>query len=359
MESSRQIFHTLPPPTYLTMPGAGIDISSGSVRSVFFSGTKSDPRVTYRKATLPEGVIVNGDIENIDILADFLRAFRLREGIRFAHASLSEKKSFLYQTIVPRGEANLRDAIEFGLEEHVPIPPAEALFDYEVVGEASAGMLVSVTVYASRVVDAYVEAFTRAGIHLLSLEVESHACARALVHKKHRANTTMIVDFGRHATRVAVLDKGVVSFTTTIDVGGDALSRAIMKHYDVSEKEAEVIKNTRGFLENDEARELYETLMTTASVLRDEIGRHVTYWNSSNDGLIKRTPVQEILMVGGNANVRGFPEFLSRALELPVSVGTVWGNAFSLDEYIPPIPQRESLEYATAVGLALRSHHGL
>lgn len=351
----QSMLRAFPPPPYLTMRGAGIDLSSGSVRSVSFSGAHDNPTVSCRKLTLPQGVMVNGDIENSDIAVDFLRSFRIRERVRFAHASLSEKKAFLYQTMIPRGGARLRDAVEFGLEEHVPIPPAEAIFDYEVINRSDAGTLVSVTVYAARVIQNYTEVFKRAGIHLLSLEVESHATARALIHGERKKHTTMIIDCGRNSTRLIVVDRGVVSFTTTIDVGGDAFTRAVMKHYNVSEKEAEQIKSKQGFLEGDETRDLYETLMTTVAVIKDEISGYITYWNSSKEESIPHAPIKEIVMVGGNTNLKGFPEFLSATLKLPVTVGNVWEGAFSLDEQIPPIPQSDSLEYATAVGLALRS----
>lgn len=341
------------------MRAAGIDVSSGSVRSVVLGGTSESPRVSCRKSALPDGVVIAGDIEKPDVVVDFLRSFRLREGIRFAHAALSEKKAFLYQTIIPHGEMRTRDAVEFGLEEHVPIPPAEALFDYEVVRRTDHGTLVSVTVYAARIIDSYVDVFERAGIDLVSLEVESHATARAIAAPAYKNKTVLVVDFGKNTTRLIVLDGGVVSFTTTIDVGGDALTKAVVKHYGVSEKEAEDIKNTRGFLESEETRDLYEAMMTTVSVVRDEVSGHITYWNTSSDEEVPRNPIEEVVMVGGNANLKGLPEFLSRTLGLPTTVGNVWANAFSLDEYIPPIPHHESLEYASAVGLALRSHQPL
>ncbi len=94
--------------------------------------------------------------------------------------------------------------------------------------------------------------------------------------------------------------------------------------------------------------------MTTVSVLKDELVRHIAFWMSEESG-IPRSPVDRVLIVGGNGNLKGLPEYLSRVLALPVMIANVWGNAFPLDEYVPPLPFHESLEYATAAGLALRS----
>lgn len=353
MDLARRALRAFPPPSYVAMPGAGIDISSGSVRSVSFRPNGS---VSYRKTALPEGVVVDGDIEKEDALVEVLRSFRLKERIHFAHTSLLERKAYLYQTIIPRGERNLRAAVEFDLEEHVPIPPSEAAFDFEVVRDVEAGTVVSVTAFATRIVEQYRAAFKRAGITLRSLEVESQALARALCTPSCMDEAIMAVDFGRKTTRIVVLDHGVASFTATVDVGGEALTTAVMKHFGVEAKEAEQIKNERGFLEGKENRDLYEALMTTISVVKDEVARHLAYWNSPSDDDAPRKQVERVILVGGNANLKGFPEYLSRTLDLPVQVANVWSNAFSLDEYVPPISFYASLECATAVGLALRSH---
>lgn len=351
------IAHAFPAPEYLRMAGAGIDISSHSVRAVVLDarghGTKLD---AYHKMDLEDGVVFDGDIEKPDKLIEVLRTLRLREHIRFAHASLLERKSYLYQILLPKGVSDMRSAVEFSLEEHVPIPPNEMVFDYQVVRTVDAGTIVSVTAYAKRIVESYTNVFTKAGITLQSLEVESQAAARALLDVTKRDKTVLLVDFGKNTTRIAVADCGVASFSATIDVGGDAMTNAIMKHFSISQDEAEKIKNKEGFLENKKNKELYEALMLTLSVLRDELSKHISFWNTSDEDGVPRRAVQEVRIIGGNANLRGLPEFLSRSLDLPVTVGNPWINAFSLDEYIPRMPADESLQYATTIGLALRSY---
>lgn len=348
---------TFPAPAYLAMPGAGIDISSSSVKSVRFSSGGGIVRLeSYQKMNLEKGVVFGGDIEDPAKLAEVLRTLRLRERIRFAHASLLEQKSYIYQTVVPREAKNLRAAAEFSLEGNVPIPPAEAVFDCEKVRVVEQGVVVAVTAYARRIVDSYCEAFNKSGITLLSLEVESQAAARALIGEEDSERTILLVDFGKDTTRIAVVDHGVASFSATVDVGGDTLTNAIMKNFNLPEEEAEKMKNQKGFLENEENKELYEALISTISVLRDELSKHISFWNSPDDHDVPRSVIQEVRIAGGNANIKGLAEFLSRSLDLPVTVGNPWVNAFALDEYIPNMPANESLQYASTIGLALRSH---
>lgn len=351
-----RIASAFPPPLYLSMAGAGIDIGASSVKSISFSMRSGMCALeSYHESELAEGVVVGGDIEKPDTLVEVLRSFRLRERIHFAHASLSERKAYLYQTLVPATEKKLRTAVEFSLESHVPIPPEDVVFDYEVVRKVESGVIVSVAAYAKRVVSAYQDVFARAGITLRSLEIESQALGRAVLRPAERAHTAMVVDFGRRTTRIAILDHGIVGFTATIDLGGETLTSAVMKNFNVSADEAETIKNEKGFLEGSENRPLYEALMTTVSVLRDEVSRYISYWDTSNEADVVRHSVESLILVGGNANLKGLPEYLARALRLPVRVGNVWENAFTLDEYIPSLSQQQSLEFATTAGLALRS----
>lgn len=354
---TQSIAHAFPAPEYLQMTGAGIDISSSSVKAVVLNMSARRAKLeSFHKMDLEEGVIYDGDIEKSEKLVEVLRTLRLRERIHFAHTSLLERKSYLYQVIVPHEARDLRSVVEFSLEGHVPIPPDEVVFDYEVVRKVESGTIVSVTAYAKRIVDSYAKVFSEAGITLRSLEVESQAAARAAIGTEDFGKTILLVDFGKDTTRIAVVDCGVVSFSATVDVGGDSMTSAIMKHFSVSGEEAEKIKNEQGFLEGGDNKGLYEALMLTISVLRDELANHISYWNTSDEDGVPRRIVQEIRVVGGNANVKGLPEFLSRSLDIPVLIGNPWVNAFSLDEYIPAMSANESLQYATTIGLALRSH---
>jgi hypothetical protein len=62
------------------------------------------------------------------------------------------------------------------------------------------------------------------------------------------------------------------------------------------------------------------------------------------------------LLVGGNASVRGLPEYLEGALRIPVATGDVFTNLAPRDYWLPPMDYLASLAYGTAIGLALRPY---
>jgi Tfp pilus assembly PilM family ATPase len=67
-------------------------------------------------------------------------------------------------------------------------------------------------------------------------------------------------------------------------------------------------------------------------------------------------PVTRAILVGGNATVRGLPEYLAASLKIPVELGDVFRNLAPRGEWLPPLDYTESLAYGTAVGLALRNY---
>ncbi len=355
MSLQSALFSVFSIPHDVAMPAAGVDISQGGVKHVVLSERGAATRLTaFAETPLPQGAIVAGDIEIEDRVVEVLRTLRLRHGVKYANASLPERKAYLYNVLIPSSAKSLRAGVEFDFETHVPLPPGEAVFDFETVRTIEAGTVVAVTAYARRIVEEYRRVFEKAGIMLRSLEVESQAVARAVVPAADRTRTVMMIDFGKHTTRIAIVENGVVVFTATVEVGGDAMTQAVMKRMNVPEAEAEKIKNERGFLMSPDNKDLVETLMSTVSVVKDEIVKHLTYWNSPSTDDVPRRKVERAVICGGNANLRGFPEYLEGFLNMPVVIGNVWGNAFSFDHYVPPMHFSDSLEYATAVGLALR-----
>jgi Tfp pilus assembly PilM family ATPase len=97
-------------------------------------------------------------------------------------------------------------------------------------------------------------------------------------------------------------------------------------------------------------------MLTTVSVIREEIVRRLDYWQSRAGQIPAHEPVTRAILVGGNATVRGLPEYLGAALKIPVELGDVFKNLASRDAWLPGVDYMESLAYGTAVGLALREY---
>ena len=233
-----------------------------------------------------------------------------------------------------------------------------AVFDFDFIQKQDGeGEDIGVAVFAKELAESYVAAFEGAGIHLLSLEIEARSIARATSSGEPDEPITLLVDFGRARTGFAVLKRGIPIFTSTVEVGGDTITRTIMEKLSLSPEETQGFKNEQGLLAEAGAKSPeVEAIIGTTSALADEVARHYHYWDTRRNERGERvTPVGRVILVGGSANLKGLADYIAGRVQAPTAVADIWQHICNFDEYIPPIDRRNSLQYATAAGLALRS----
>lgn len=209
--------------------------------------------------------------------------------------------------------------------------------------------------FARRMVDDTLSVFDQARIPVRALEEETFAMARALLPAGD-SSTTLIIDVGKTTTKMAIVTGRIPRFATTFGIGGHALTLAVQKHFGVTEAEARKVKAERGIVPAPGNEDYLAAMLSTVSAIRDEISRRLSYWQEK--AVIKgpHEPVSRAVLAGGNASLRGLPEYLEGALQIPVTAGDVFTNLASRETWIPTLDYTESLAYATAVGLALRDH---
>jgi len=130
----------------------------------------------------------------------------------------------------------------------------------------------------------------------------------------------------------------------------------VQKHFGVTEAEARKVKAERGIVPAPGNDDYLAAMLSTVSAIRDEIGTRLDYWQGKATQTGNHETVSHGILVGGNASVRGLPEYLEGALRIPIITGDVFANLASRDVWVPSLDYAESLAYATAVGLALRDH---
>lgn len=346
------------PPLYLAPPFAGIDISTSGVKAVRLLDTPQGLVLeAHADIALPANAFNNGEIVNKAAIVDALKKAAQKANISRAHVSLSESKSYLFETTATGdSKEQWRLAVEQHLEELIPLPPAVTAFDIVPVetNKKQEVSLVGVG-FARSLIDDTVAMFDEAGIEARSLESEIFAMVRALLPANDKS-TSMVIDVGKTTTRVFVVSNGIPRFATTLKIGGHALTIAVQKYFGVTEMEAKQVKLEQGIVPAQGNEEYLNAMLSTVSVIRDEIATRLAYWQAKvvSDG--EQEPVSHAILVGGNATLRGFQEYLQNGLKIPVVTGDVFTNFAPKDVWLPTIEYNESLAYATAIGLALRDY---
>jgi type IV pilus assembly protein PilM len=279
---------------------------------------------------------------------------RKEEGVKSVRVSLPEEQMYLFQLRLGKnGLKHVKEGIELVLEEHVPIPAQEAIFDYELIKEDAQNLEVQVATIPKNIIENYLQIFQHSKISVQSFELEAQAISRAII-KNGDMETYMIVDFGKKRTGIFIVSRGIVMFTSTLDLGGTTLTNAIQKNFNVSFEEAEKMKQKYGLQRNTTNNEISSVLLSSVSVLRDEIAKHFLYWNTHKDEEGKNNPlVKKIIFCGGDSNLIGLAEYISVSIKTNVEMANVWTNILDTDDYVPEIGFKQALSFSTALGLAL------
>lgn len=352
---SERVRAALAPPRYLALPLSGIDISTSGVKAVRLVESPHGLILGENaQVRLPLGVYTDGEIIDRAAIAGALVSVARAAEISAANVALPESKSYLFEASAAGAKKEeWRVAVEQHLDELVPLPPPETAFDIVGVGQDAQGNeRIAGIGFARRVVDDTLSIFDEAGIDVRALEGEPFAMARALIPVGD-TSTVLIIDVGKTTTKMAIVTNRIPRFATTIGIGGHALTLAVQKHFGVTEAEARKVKAERGIVPAPGNEDYLAAMLSTISAIRDEISRRLSYWQEKAV-VSGHEPVSRVILAGGNASVRGLPEYLEGVLRIPVSAGDVFTNLASRDTWIPELDYTESLAYATAIGLALR-----
>lgn len=344
-------------PRYLAPLSAGIDISASGIKLAVVSERLDGLElIDFGDGRLELGAMNGGEIADRAAVIDAIRTLAKEHHIRYANIALSESRSYLFEANVAGvKKAEWRTAVESHIDEYVPLPPAETLFDVMSAGTSGEETHVVGIAYASRLVEESLTALDEAGVVATAVESETFSLARSLLPVGD-TDTVLIIDIGRTTTKLVIVEKRVPRFATTLDIGGHALTLAVQKYFNVTEEEAKRVKAERGLVGGPGNEEYVAAMLSTVSVIREEISRRLQYWQARAGGEGGHAPVSRLILVGGNATVRGLPEYLEANLKLPVELGDVFTNLASRDVWLPPIDYMESLAYGTAIGLALRNY---
>jgi type IV pilus assembly protein PilM len=275
-----------PPPDYLLMPAVGVDVSDRSLKYIEISKRNKIFFVSRFKArSLVPGIVELGEIKQKEKLIVFLKSIKEEIKTKFVNVSLPEEKAFLGRIKLPvMREEEIRNMLEFQLEEHVPLSPQDAIFDFEIVNRSNErkkeGYLnVNIVAFPRTLVEDYRDVFVAAGFTPLAFEMEAHAFARAVVPKEEK-DSFLVMDFGKTRTTFAIVSDGKMQFASTVKIGGDNLNSALVSGLGVEFLRAEEIKKIHSFINNKENEKIFNLFLPIISAIKDEMSKNITYWNS-------------------------------------------------------------------------------
>lgn len=189
-----------------------------------------------------------------------------------------------------------------------------------------------------------------AGLKVASFELDIFSVVRALIGDD--LGKFLIVDIGAKITNIILVDKGVIRINRNINVGGDEVTKNIATNLNVSWDRAEEFKKKNNYLK-EEGRSI---VLPILNLIAKESKRMIELAQSTGGS---NKPLDNVIIVGGGADVPGIVEVFSGVLGVPVVIGNPLAKIIIENDKIKDQVIDISPLYAVAVGLALKGVNSL
>ena len=341
-------------------PLIGLDISSSSVKMVELSeGGKGVRRIErYAIESLPRDAVVDGNIANLEQVAEAVkRAWkRLGTSTKYAALALPAAAVITKKIILAAGmrEQEMEAQVESEANQYIPFAMEEVNLDFQVIGPApSSPEEVEVLIAASRKekVDDRVACAEAAGLKALAMDIESYATQAAFeLIEKHlpeggKDRLIALVDVGANVMNITVLRNDQQLYAREQAFGGAQLTQDIMRVYGMSSEEAETAKRNNSLPENYE-QELLKPFMDNLSI---EISRALQFFFTST----QFSRVDHIVLAGGCAVIPGLDEAVAARTQADTIVANPFVNMTPSSRIRPAHLLADAPSLLVACGLAL------
>ncbi len=339
----------------------GLDLSDLSLKAVFLDEEgKKDRIVSFGSVSLPFEAVSDGKILREDVVIEGVKTLLAKAGpgrirSRRVFCSLPETKAFLRIVSLPEMDASeVKEAVKWEIEANIPLSLDQVYYDFQVlkrnVAREPGKMSILVVAVARSVVDQFVSALEAAGLEVVGFETESIAQARIFLSEGEDDVTTLIIDIGDRRTSFLISLGNIPVFTSSIPISSQMITDAISKGLRISFEEAERFKISEGIGSQTKMDPLFRMVEPVLGSLTAEMERSVDFYLNT---LRYSSKVDKVVLCGGGSNMRGLIPYLSKKLGKPVELGNPWVN-LRMGNAIPIIDRKQSVQYSTALGLALR-----
>ncbi len=254
----------------------------------------------------------------------------------------------------------LAQIVEFEARQNVPWQLDEVSWDYEVVsGGDSPEVEVVLAAMKREPLNELHDETAECGVNVQGIDVGPLALYNAFRYSYPDVQEpVLVIDLGARSTNLVFVD-GEHFFTRNLLLGGAAVTNAIGKEFGISFAEAEMQKNSQGFVALGGAVEdhpdegvnaMSKVMRNSMTRLHAEVMRSITFYRTQQGG----NAPKRVFLAGGGSNAGYVADFFNEKLKTPVELfnglrGVQLDRGVNADAAAADAPAMGDL-----VGLALR-----
>ncbi len=339
-----------------TFDSFGLDIGDRSLKVAYLKpyGTSAQLSSTG-SIDVPKGVFDKGALIKPDIFCEYLT--KLLDNVapkkiktKYVHACLPETHTFIkLLSIDAKSSEEIPALIRDELPRHVPLDINDTYLDWSIVPNqnidpSKASVLVGVI--PKKTSDAYTSSLRNCNLIPVSLQIEAQAILRSVLpYNEPEKKSLAVVDIGATRASFILFDHGSIQFTISVPFASDDMTNRIAQELSLSQTDAEKAKTNIGLDKTKGKGSLLTVLGPMVQELATIFKKNTSFYKEHFAGA---SPINDIMLCGGGAQLQGLPEMLSELLpNIKITRANPMINAHDAEKH------NLNLSYTTAIGLGL------
>ncbi len=337
----------------------GLDIGSAYIKVVQINDTKTGYELAlFDMIPIQPGVIGDGMIADKAKLTNSIKELLKKAGIKrndavvgvSGHSSVMIKKI----TIPIMTEEELSVSIKYEAEQYVPFDINDVEIDFQILGlraEEEGQMDIVLVAVKKAMIKDYHDVVAQAGLEPVIVDVDSFALSNMyeINYGIEERRNIALINVGASTTNINILQNGLPVFTRDSAIGSNHHTEALEREFGIHREDAERLKMGRS-VEGVSPADVQLVINSASEEIYTELYRSFEYFRSS----IAEEDIDKIVLSGGAALIKGFPEAMSDRLGIEVEVADPFKN-IRIPTKLDATHIKETAPIAAvAVGLALR-----
>ncbi|MCL4353492.1 type IV pilus assembly protein PilM [Patescibacteria group bacterium] len=343
----------------------GLDIGVSTIKAVWLSQSDNGfmLNATNMVPTPAKGMLSQSPLDQEE-MARAIRGMVLEAQIKTKYVNIALPENQVYTRVIEMpflSDKELSSAIYWEAEQYIPLPPSSAIFDYKILSrsenpEEPSKMRVLLVGAPTSLVSSYQKVVAMAGFSVAAAETEVLATTRSLIYplssdQNQNLPATIIIGIGTLITSLIIVKNGVLVFTYTIPLGGNAISRAIASDFGFTMEQAEQYKKAYGVSKKNLEGKIGKASEPILTSILSEVRKAIAFYKERYK---EDSVIQQVILSGGSARLPGLDVFFAENLGIETVVANPWKALES--QQVPKEILDNSSEYSIAVGLAMRGY---
>jgi type IV pilus assembly protein PilM len=332
----------------------GVDIGSTGVRAIQIKTVRGKIQIVKAgEVSLPKGVVVAGEVKDIESLTEAVVALWRKEKFtgKIVTVGMTGSKTMIRQVDLPWEPENVfREALPLRVGEDLLADEGEMTLDYYPLAEIRRGnnliQRAMIVAAVNSAVENSVEALTSAKLKVKGADFAPFALIRAAAFTAgngrevpfpqtddEERDCEVVIDIGAQVTIVAIHDHGRPLFIRLVPSGSEAVTRAIAGKIGCSVEVAEAVKKVLGIpgiagvtpeIIKVASTLPKESVPTAQKVITLMVNPLVQIARESIDYFLTQSPhitgVSRVLLSGGGALLPTYADRIKSEIKAPVGL---------------------------------------